>query len=290
MDRNHFVSLIVNNEGTYTAGITRKITSTKTITEEFNYPTFEDGVVSDSKTYEVVGEELEWFNLKIEFESNISSFQIELKQRLEEIKKDKADKAAKAAKIAKTPNITNGIPAWGVNTVKSQFGKSKNKVVQSINTTTTPANFAGIAKENELPFDYGYIDNTEECCNSILPYGQFSFDEQVIKSLVLQLVTGSIIIPNESKLDIHKWIVGMPALFEKRFGKGDEGFRLFRAWADSYVEFLCWYTDDDELLALGYTDDDLAALCAYDIIKELEKYPSNIYIELYIKILNGYLL
>ena len=47
MDRNHFVSLIVNNEGTYTAAITRKVKATKTITENFSYPTFEDEEVTD---------------------------------------------------------------------------------------------------------------------------------------------------------------------------------------------------------------------------------------------------
>ena len=80
------VSLIVNNEGTYTAAITRKVKATKTITENFSYPTFEDEEVTDTKTYTVESEELEWFYLKIEFERSGSSFQEELKARLEEIK------------------------------------------------------------------------------------------------------------------------------------------------------------------------------------------------------------
>jgi hypothetical protein len=40
-DRNHFVSLIVNNAGTYTAAITRKIEITKTV-KSISFPTFND--------------------------------------------------------------------------------------------------------------------------------------------------------------------------------------------------------------------------------------------------------
>ena len=75
IDRNHFVSLIVNNEGTYTAAITRRVKATKSITEDFSYPTFEDERVVDTKTYTVESDELEWFYLNIEFERNESFFQ-----------------------------------------------------------------------------------------------------------------------------------------------------------------------------------------------------------------------
>ena len=110
MDRNHFVSLIVNNEGTYTAAITRKVKATKTITENFSYPTFEDEEVTDTKTYTVESEELEWFYLNIEFERNESFFQEELKARLEEIKKAKAEKAKQF--IPNQSAYTGGYGNW----------------------------------------------------------------------------------------------------------------------------------------------------------------------------------
>lgn len=255
MDRNHFVSLIVNNEGTYTAAITRKVKATKTITENFSYPTFEDEEVTDTKTYTVESEELEWFYLKIEFERNEDSFHEELKARLEEIKRVKAEKAEQ---LPKQPVYTG----W--------YGPA-NKIVKK--------------SENKLPFDTDYIDNK---ISSEIPYGYVEFNKETIKSLVLQLITGSIIIPNASKIDVKKWAQGMVPLYERRFGKGEEGMKLFKAWAEGYVEFLCWFTEDDALAGMGLDDDELAALCAHGIIEELTKLPENVYIKEYIDILEGY--
>lgn len=45
MDRNHFLSLIVNNAGTYSAKITRRIHNVSETS--YNYPSFEDASVKD---------------------------------------------------------------------------------------------------------------------------------------------------------------------------------------------------------------------------------------------------
>ena len=295
IDRNHFVSLIVNNEGTYTAAITRRLKSTKVIEEQFSYPTFEDSEIVDSKSYEVENEELQWFYLKIEFERAEESFCKELDARLDEIKK------AKAAKAAQKPAYTGGYGGYGgyqggtpqqgtlfpttqgAKPVQqgTQVGK---KVTQSYMGQAGPANL--IKKEEELPFDYDYIDNkiSEE-----IPYGHVKFNKKTIKSLVLQLVTGSVIIPNSSKIDVKKWAQGMVPLYEARFGEGGYGLKLFKSWADSYIEFLCWFSEDDDLIEMGYQGDEMAAVCAHDIIEELTKLPMNKYIKIYIDILQGYL-
>lgn len=286
MDRNHFVSLIVNNEGTYTAAITRKVKATKTITENFSYPTFEDEEIADTKTYTVESEELEWFYLKIEFERNGSSFQEELKARLEEIRKTKAEKAKQPP--SKQPAYTDEYGNWEGGKLQQGilFPEVGKKVTQSYMGQVGPANKIGKKKDGELPFDMNYIDNK---ISDAVPYGYIGFNKGTIKSLVLQLLTGSIIIPNASKIDVKKWVQGMVPLYEKRFGKGEEGMRLFKAWADGYIEFLCWFAEDDALAEMGLDDDELAALCAHDIIEELTKLPENVYIKEYIDILEGYL-
>lgn len=290
MDRNHFVSLIVNNEGTYTAAITRKVKATKTITENFSYPTFEDDEVVDTKTYEVESEELEWFYLKVEFERDESSFREELKARLEEIKRTKAEKAKQFP--PKQAAYTGGYGNWagGKPVQRDLFGNEVSigkKVTQSYVGKAGPANVVKKgAQQDELPFDYDYIDNK---ISGEIPYGHVGFNKQTIKSLVLQLITGSIIIPNASKIDVKKWAQGMTPLYEKRFGKGVEGMKLFKAWAESYIEFLCWFSEDDALIEQGLDDDELAAICAHDIIEELTKLPENVYIKEYIDILEGYL-
>ena len=273
IDRNHFVSLIVNNEGTYTAAITRKVKATKTITENFSYPTFEDKEVVDTKTYTVESEELEWFYLKIEFERSDDFCQEELKARLEELKKVKAEKAKQLPpkQFAYTEEFSN----WKSDKLQqgTLFPEVGKKVTQSYTS-------------NELPFDTDYIDNK---ISSEMPCDDIEFNKETIKSLVLQLITGCIIVPNASKIDVKKWVQGMVPLYEKRFGKGKEGMKLFRAWAEGYIEFLCWFTEDEALEGMGLDDDDLASLCAYGILEELTKLPENVYIKEYIDILEGYL-
>ena len=270
-DRNNFVSLIVNNAGSYTAAITRRIKS-KQVMESVSYEFFGDGEKQDTKEYVSDADEIEWFYLKIEKEGENYSFP-DMAARLEEIKQAKAEKAKKSQTPCPSgykPVIANsyGTKAGPANLVKKEADKPK--VVQ----TTLFDN------ANDLPFEEGYD----------LPYGQVSFDKVTLKSLVLQLITGSIIISNDSKIDITKWSKSMPALYEKRFGKGEEGMKNFKMWADTYAEYLTWYVTDEKLEELGFDETEICAICAHDMIEELTKLPKNDYIKGYIDALQKYLI
>ena len=274
-DRNNFVSLIVNNAGTYTAAITRRVKS-KQVKESVSYEFFGDGEKQDTKEYVSDADEIEWFYLKIEKEGENYSFP-DMAARLEEIKQAKAEKAEKAKK-AQTPTyqgdykpvIANsyGTKAGPANLVKKEANKPK--VVQ-------PTLFDDA---DDLPFEEGYD----------IPYGQASFDKVALKSLVLQLITGSIIISNDSKIDISKWAKSMPALYEKRFGKGKVGMNNFKIWAETYAEYLTWYITDEKLEELGFDNTEICAICAHDMIEELTKLPENDYIKGYIDALQKYLI
>lgn len=271
-DRNNFVSLIVNNAGTYTAAITRRIKS-KQVMESVSYEFFGDGEKQDTKEYVSDADEIEWFYLKIEKEGENYSFP-DMAARLEEIKQAKAEKAKKAQtpiySSGYKPVIANsyGTKAGPANLVKKE--DSKPEVVQ-------PTLFDNV---NDLPFDDYYS----------IPYGQVTFDKVTLKSLVLQLITGSIIISNDSKIDITKWAKSMPALYEKRFGKGEEGMKNFKIWADTYAEYLTWYVTDEKLEELGFDETEICAICAHDMIEELTKLPENDYIKGYIDALQKYLI
>lgn len=274
-DRNNFVSLIVNNAGTYTAAITRRVKS-KQVKESVSYEFFGDGEKQDTKEYVSDADEIEWFYLKIEKEGENYSFP-DMAARLEEIKQAKAEKAEKAKK-AQTPTyqgdykpaIANsyGTKAGPTNLVKKEANKPK--VVQ-------PTLFDDA---DDLPFEEGYD----------IPYSQVSFDKVALKSLVLQLITGSIIISNDSKIDISKWAKSMPTLYEKRFGKGKVGMNNFKIWAETYAEYLTWYITDEELEELGFDNTEICAICAHDMIEELTKLPENDYIKGYIDALQKYLI
>ena len=270
-DRNNFVSLIVNNAGSYTAAITRRIKS-KQVRESVSYEFFGDGEKQDTKEYVSDADEIEWFYLKIEKEGENYSFP-DMAARLEEIKQAKAEKAKKvqipAYQGGYKPVIANsyGTKAGPANLVKKESDKPK---------VTQPTLFDNV---DYLPFDDDYS----------LPYGQVTFDKVTLKSLVLQLITGSIIISNDSKIDITKWAKSMPTLYEKRFSKGEEGMKNFRVWADTYTEYLVWYTTDEKLEELDFDETEICAICAYDMIEELNKLPENKYIKGYIDALQKYL-
>ena len=270
-DRNNFVSLIVNNAGSYTAAITRRIKS-KQVMESVSYEFFGDGEKQDTKKYVSDTDEIEWFYLKIEKEGENYSFP-DMAARLEEIKKAKEEKAKKAQAPAYSsdykPVIANsyGTKAGPANLVNKE--DSKSKVAQ-------PTLFDNV---DDLSFDDNYS----------LPYGQVTLDKVTLKSLVLQLITGSIIISNDSKIDITKWAKSMPALYEKRFGKGEEGMENFKMWADTYTEYLTWYVTDEKLKELGFDETEICAICAHDMIEELTKLPENDYIKGYIDALQKYL-
>ena len=264
-DRNNFVSLIVNNVGSYTAAITRRIKS-KQVMESVSYEFFGDGEKQDTKKYVSDADEIEWFYLKIEKEGESYSFP-DMAARLEEIKQAKAEKAKKAQIPAYSGN-SYGIKAGPANLVRKEIDKPK--VVQ-------PTLFDDV---DDLPFDDDYS----------LPYGQVTFDKATLKSLVLQLITGSIILSNDSKIDIFKWAKSMSALYEKRFGKGEEGMENFKMWADTYTDYLTWYVTDEKLEGLGFDETEICAICAHDMIEELTKLPENDYIKGYIDALQKYLI
>lgn len=271
-DRNNFVSLIVNNAGSYTAAITRRIKS-KQVKESVSYEFFGDGEKHDTKEYVSDADEIEWFYLKIEKEDENYSFP-DMAARLEEIKQAKAEKVKKAQtpvyQGSYKPVIANsyGTKADPANLVKKETKRPK--VVQT-------SLFDDV---DDLPFEVGYD----------MPYGQVTFDKVTLKSLVLQLITGSIIISNDSKIDITKWAKSMPALYEKRFGKGKEGMKNFKIWADTYAEYLTWYVTDEKLEELGFDETEICAICAHDMIEELTKLPENDYIKGYIDALQKYLI
>lgn len=271
-DRNNFVSLIVNNAGTYTAAITRRIKS-KQVKESVSYEFFGDGEKHDTKEYVSNADEIEWFYLKIENENETFSFP-DMAARLEEIKQAKAEKAKKVQspvyQSSYKPVIANsyGTKVGPANLVKKETKRPK---------VTQPTLFDNA---DDLPFDDNYN----------IPYGQVAFDKATLKSLVLQLITGSIIISNGSKIDITKWANSMSALYEKRFGKGEKGMKNFKMWADTYTDYLTWYVTDEKLEELGFDETEICAICAHDMIEELTKLPENDYIKGYIDALQKYLI
>lgn len=206
-DRNHFVSLIVNNAGVYTAAITRKVKSVKAIQETYGYNSFNDLNLSDTKEYTEESEYIEYFMLDITKEGS-SSFK-ELDGRIKEIKETKENKK-------KESEVKEGLFAY----------PALNREPFYSNTLSQN----NIRKEKYTsPF---------ETSHSSFSYNHMS-KEDVHKTLV-QMLTGSVVIRDYSKIDTKKWAESLPDVFGKRFGKDEKGFKRFGMWAESHCEFLLY--------------------------------------------------
>ena len=261
-DMAHFVSLIVNNAGKYTAGVTRKYKCVQTVSEKYTYPTWNGEVREGVETFDIEEEKLEWFNLNIVFENATDNFETEMMERIKEIKE--------AKKKVVTPMYGGGnYPQYGYNSYKKD---------------TTPTKEVGSTfpiKQGELPFEQPEEENLD------IPYGVVTVDEDIVQSIVRQLVTSSVIISNESAVDVKKWANSMESLYRRRFGTVKE----FEYFASNYVDYIINYTyDADVMIAVNNDDAAMAALLAHDVREELKKLPKNPWLSVYIKLMDDYII
>ena len=281
-DMAHFVSLIVNNAGKYTAGITRKYKCVQTVSEKYTYPTWNEEVREGVETFDIEEEKLEWFNLDIVFEDATDNFETEMMERLKEIKESKKKTV---------PLYKSSCPQYGnygnniapIKEVVSTFPMYKDEYygeegrgwykAKEVKETS--------GKQSELPFE----EPEEEYFD--IPYGIITVDKDIVQSIVRQLVTSSIIISNESAVDVKKWANSMENLYRRRFGS----VKAFEYFASNYVDYLINYTYDGDVMAVISNDDStMAALLAHDVREELEKLPKNPWLSVYIKLMDDYII
>lgn len=264
-DRNHFVSLIVNNAGNYTAAITRKVRYVET--RRLSYSSFEDTSISDvEETFEEL-EEMEYFYLDIVFEDKEEYDFTEVHERLKEIK---ASKEAKIKTPTPTPVAATYIPAS-----------------KTTPTPSYPSLFNKFNDEDEEDFkswnsSFGTEDYTPL---DIKPTTRAKVSETLIDNLTCQLLTGSVTMMKHDKFDMVKWVkTTMVDLFTKRFGKGIPGLSLFEEWAREFVGFIC----DNSVETNDRDETEISYLIASRVQNKLRALPQNDYIKTYINLLDIY--
>lgn len=253
-DRNHFVSLIVNNAGTYTAAVTRKVKSIKTIQESYSYGSFNDDSVANTREYQEETEHIEYFMLDITKEGESCSFQ-EIDKRLEEIRKRKATTPTTPSKIVTSTSVT--------------YPRLKEEGKKDIPSLFTKRDLEGM--ESEPP---RIIKPT----NDYIPFTSHNISTEDVHHVLLQLLTGSIIIRDTSKIDIKKWVNSMPQVFGERFGVDENSLHEFKLWADSHCEFLIY--DKEPHIETADEEANWASCFAMMLYEELDALPKNKYIEI----------
>lgn len=284
-DMAHFVSLIVNNAGKYTAGITRKYKCVQTVSEKYTYPTWNGEVREGVGTFDIEEEKLEWFNLDIVFEDATDDFETEMMERIKEIKEAKKKVVTPMYGGRNYPQYGNyGKAITPTKEVGSTFPMDEDKYYGEKRSWYDPQKDKQDkqlpAGQGELPFDQPGEENVE------IPYGTITIDPDIVQSIVRQLVTSSIIISNESAVDVKKWANSMESLYRRRFGSVKE----FEYFASNYVDYLINYTYDGDVMAVINNDDSvMAALLAHDVREELKKLPKNPWLSVYIKLMDDYI-
>lgn len=256
-DQVHFVSLIVNNAGNYTAAITRKIRYHSL--RKISYEGYSD-VISITEPEEENGEEVEYFDLKVVFEEERDTKFKDIAERLSDIKSKK-----KASPYTSSYNHYKGsgspiyIPSVQETPKKqvkeptlfddSDFGSSPASSISTVSSTT--------------PGKVGKATDKD------------------IKKIITQLLTGSVTVTNVDASTKDKLVKTIDKRFDARFGKSEEGMLNFECWANDFVDFLLWYSIPGEDLDECKT----AKLVAEMVLEALGKLPVSKYLDKYDEII-----
>lgn len=240
MDMPHFLSLIVNNAGVYTAKITRRVSLQ---TSKITYPTF-GGESKSEEVESTVNEYLEAFPLEIDIQED-TSIKDEVTQRIKEIEAEKT-----AARRTDFPST------------KEEDASSEGE--------------ERVYSTREFPLQRTLIQPTlfptEEIFSSKTDGSWVNIEvpQELAQRLLIQLVTGSITAGFSDKFDIEKWCSSvMERAFLRRFPDPQD----LENWLDHYIEFLTWYTDWKEVE--NEDSDMIAKAVAAKLLNMCEQLPDN---------------
>ena len=273
LNHNHFVSLIVNNRGTYSAAITTVFTSKfkQKIEEEYFYNTFDGELVEGTDTFQEDFEQktILWSKMNIIMEGN-SYNDNELLERIDFIAKEKEKQ-----------RLIRTVPAI-INTVKTVTPPSK--TIMKKEDDPLMGNTKG--SENSLMLDFDKAEESEFEQDMDVPYVNYeiAISEDLISLLTKRLVTGSILVPENNKIDLEKFIPSMEGLYKQVF-PDMEGYDFF---IGSFIESIIFDVKDKNII--GFPDDIVAAIVANSIVEELKTYPINPYLEVLIDNLSNFII
>ena len=289
--RNHFLSLIVNNAGVYTAAITRKKIVKKNIqiVEEFEETDF-NPISQATSSNQVESAIVEYFMLDINIQK--SEYQQSIDDKLDAIRK------AKTPIVPSFPNNSSYrpnydvIPRFGSTTTPYYKDPAFREVIESFPPPQNmPVRQAAINFDNEIEFPETGISSMElglrdfpegEEMTNVVP-----IKSQTITSIAIQLLTGNVILPASLNTPLRVYVKDMDSRFSKRFGQGETGEKIFSDWAENFVDFLCGGVEDPDLAA--YNVNDIMSSCAFLLLKEFDKLPDNRFLRIYKNILDIYI-
>lgn len=321
---NHFVSLIVNNEGKYTARVTRKITrKLKAVAHiiydsDLYYNSYGDEkiVLEEGKHWEEdkeearVIQEIEYFNLDIEKQEASNPFTA-IDERLREIKKEKEI-------TTRRYNYSSNRYPYLNNYNKEKYPKEPDSWKQ---TQIQHNSFYDDYYNNYYDRLYAqqHIEDPVNVVNDVKTTTQKDVDVDVpmcltedadpelIKLLAAQILSGDITV-DPDKFNAEEFVRGMDSLYEKKFGPLveddypnfsdeiiDENNKRLENWINGILDYAV-YNEDKKLLeklkkeyGREFTEIDTAEVIAMDLWVYLNKLPESYVKELIMNSLMDYI-
>ena len=263
-DVNHFVSLIVNNAGKYTAGITRRVTVMQNVSEEYTYPSWKGESKTGVRNFTASKTYVQWFNLDVNVDAVPREEESEILERIKEVRRIKASKPKVVNQPFRTPVTTFPSNPY----YKQEFPKKEEKKEEE-------------KKVGDSTIQPSLFDDGDDWD---VDYNLFHFSDNTVEEIVKQLITLSLILPKSEAINTIEWAKSMEKIFDNRF----EDVVEFETVAVNIVDFLVNYTEDDEAL-LYLTPRQAVAVLANDVKTALSKLPENKYINSLMSICDDYI-
>lgn len=256
-DTNCFVSLIVNNEGTYSAAVTRKVKVVREIRESGSYRFFGEETPSEYKDSLVKEEteEIQYFMLDIERHLSINPYE-DIDSRFKEIES------------RKQASIGSSLPQACKPTSVMPYADKPSRQAGELSLFNDDTPHSPMPPVQDLDYDKAYLQNT------------------VAKMLLCSLIV------NPEKIDMRKWVDNsMERLYDICFEAPDS--LKFSSYLDYISDSIInSYTDSRLIRQFDATEqyEDYYYMCVAElIIRELESYNPNPYLKKYIEVFNQYL-
>lgn len=236
--KNNFVSLIVNNAGSYTAAITRHVYSEIKNNITFSYEMFGDGTKTGSAQGVENREYIEYFMLNIdkpELEVNT------LDTRIDQILEKKRNAAAQRYVSYNQNRASNTVVYEDGHCVGTTSHESKPSEEKTEDV-----------RQMKIPWED--VDNTNSTKDSTV-------NKDALKVTMAKILTGSVTC-NPYNIDIDSWISNYDKVYASKFPE----FVSFSDWLGPYLEYLMCHIPG---MPTDIIDDSLIAVYANAILKTL---------------------
>ena len=281
-DKNCFVSLIVNNAGTYCAAITRKVkqkTQVTTKTEGANYEFFGEGtkqVITPQEFTKFFNEEvIQYFMLDVEVEEVENPLGY-LDKRFEEI----SEKKNSATKVIRSTISSSNNSPW----LPKKESVTKEEDDEFFSWLHSNRKKEDEKKEPDVTQPTVF---SKEEMDEMVDIDKWEPDPTIIHYLVCQMLTTSLIVNKD--IDLKQWVhCHMQKKYDEIFGSPDSC--EFNDYTEFIAEFMINHYSDSSVPEALYDDFDYyQGKIAQALIDELFCYNQNEYVEAYSNTLSRYI-